>query len=504
MLLKKTGDIMKKIRLKYDVNIKKIVVLTELLILSLIIGSSIVMADTEQSNNSSLLSPELASLNPDFVKYQADTGSNELYTSMDEQNTGLVPSPVDLNHPSYTPTTDASIPEYYNLRTMGRVTGVKQQVISGTCWAFATYGSLESYLEPGERWDFSENSLKNMLTSTSPEGFDFNPNIGGDRDMSTAYLARWSGPVADSDDPYFPYSLASSENLPVQKHVQNVLFIPGRRAPLDINEIKLAIMNYGAMYTTMFFNNSSYSPTNFSYFYNGPSKSNHAVNIVGWDDNFNKNWFSKVPPGNGAFIVKNSWGSNWGDYGYFYVSYYDSNIGHQDNTIFTAESPDNYKYIYQYDPLGLTRLTGYQNPTGWCANVFTTKSNEILKAVSFYTVDSNCNYEIYIFNNLESNPINHFGPVFSKSGTISVVGYHTIPFDSGVQLKAGTKFSVVLKLTTPLCNTPIAIEKPVVGYSSKAMANNGESFISPDGITWSDTTKYYPNTNVCIKAFTDS
>jgi C1A family cysteine protease len=494
----------KKLNLKYDVSIKKkLVVLSELLILSLIIGSSIAMADTEHSENNPVLSPELAPLNPEFVKYQADTTSNELYTSVDGQKTGLVPSPVDLNHPSYTPSTDVSIPDYYDLRTMSRVTAVKQQVISGPCWAFATYGSLESYLEPGEKWDFSENSLKNLLTATSPEGFDGNPNNGGNRYKSTAYLARWSGPVADSDDPYFPYSFASPDNLPVQKHIQDVLFIPGRRAFLDNDEIKLAIQNYGAMYTTMYYNNDSYSPTNCSYLYSGSSKSNHAVDIVGWDDNFDKNRFPKVPPGNGAFIVKNSWGSNWGDYGYFYVSYYDSNIG-QDNSIFMAESPDNYKFIYQYDTLGLTRLSGYSNPTGWCANVFTAKSDEILKAVSFYTVDSNCNYKIYIFTNLESNPINQFGPVFSKSGTISVVGYHTIPFDSGVQLKAGTKFSVVLKLITPLRNTPIAIEQPVVGYSSKAKANAGESFVSPDGITWNDITKYYQNTNVCIKAFTDS
>lgn len=492
-----------KFNLKYDVSTKiKLVVLIELLILCLIIGPSIVVADSELSENNTVLSPELAPLNSEFVKYQADITFNESYSSVDEQKTGLIPSPVDLNHPSYTPSADVSIPEYYDLRTMGRVTAIKQQVISGPCWAFATYGSLESYLEPEEKWDFSENSLKNLLTAASPEGFDRNPNNGGNRYMSTAYYARWSGPVADSDDPYFPYSLASPENLPVQKHIQNVLFIPGRRASLDNNEIKLAIQNYGAMYTTMYFSNNSYSPTNWCYFNSGSSKSNHAVDIVGWDDNFDKNKFSKVPPGNGAFIVKNSWGSNWGDHGYFYVSYYDSNIG-QDNSIFTAESPDNYKFIYQYDPLGLTRLMGYSNPTGWCANIFTAKSDEILKAVSFYAVDSNCNYKIYIFTNLESNPINQFGPVFSKSGTISVVGYHTIPFDSGVQLRAGTKFSVVLKLVTPLCNTPIAIEHPVIGYSSKAKASAGESFISYNGITWSDITKYYPGTNVCIKAFTN-
>ena len=74
---------------------------------------------------------------------------------------------------------------------------------AGACWAFATYASLESYLMPGENWDFSENNMKNLLSSAYPEGFDRdNPNDGGNEFMSTAYLARWSGPVAESDDPY--------------------------------------------------------------------------------------------------------------------------------------------------------------------------------------------------------------------------------------------------------------------------------------------------------------
>ena len=138
----------------------------------------------------------------------------------------------------------------------------------------------------------------------------------------------------------------------------------------------------------------------------------------------------------------------------------------------------------------------------WCANIFTSKSDEALKAVSFYTTDSNCNYEIYIYTNPGSNPISQAGPVLSKSGTSPAAGYHTIPLDSGVPLKAGQKFSVVLKLTTPEYNFPIAIEMPYSGYSSKATAHAGESFISSDGNTWTDITTYDSNTNVCIKAFT--
>ncbi len=70
--------------------------------------------------------------------------------------------------------------------------------------------------------------------------------------MSTAYLARWSGPVNESDDPYYPNNWTSPNNLPLKKHVQNVSFIPDRQGPKDNDNIKLAVKNYGAVVTTLY------------------------------------------------------------------------------------------------------------------------------------------------------------------------------------------------------------------------------------------------------------
>ena len=435
--------------------------------------------------------------------------------------TGLLPAPVDLRHlnnhhqhsnrlhysyrfhSNNSSLANISAPAYYDLRSLKKVSkSIKDQGTSGTCWAFATYESLESFLMPREKWDFSENNLKNLLSAADPEGFDYIE--GGNMFMSTAYLARWSGPVKESDDPYNPYSGMSPHNLPIQKHVQNVSFYPDRNGPMDNNEIKSAVMNYGVVYTTINYDPAFYSATTHSYYYNGTLDSNHAVDIVGWNDSFDRNRFSTYPPGNGAFIVKNCWGTGFGEKGYFYVSYYDSDIG-TSNAVFTAETADNYKYIYQYDPLGWTDNYGYGNLTSWCANIFTAKSNEVLKAVSFYTTDLNCKYEMYIYTNLGSNPISHVDPILTQSGMIYFSGYHTVHLNSGVQLSEGKKFSVVLKLINSGYNYPVAVEAPISGYSSKAKANAGESFISPDGNTWTDITTDpdHSNTNVCIKAFTD-
>ncbi len=500
------------------------------MILLFILSSSIAMADTGSPEKNKLTDvqnsatyqaansqkPVFAPKNPTFLESRKNI-LNQMGLSINGHKTGLITSPVDLSHLSRIPVSKSSRSTYYDLRTLNKVTPIKDQGYAGSCWAFATYASLESYLLPGQNSDFSENNMKNLLTNTASEGFDYDE--GGDMFMSTAYLARWSGPVAESDDPYSDSSSYSPEGLPAQKHVQNVLFIPGRKGPLDNDLLKQAVQQYGAVFVCLYIADdfyNVYSPTNATYYYDRhqydryPGNANHAVAIVGWNDSFDKNKFTRTPPGNGAFIVKNSWGTEFGDNGYFYVSYYDTFFGADQNAVFTAENSNDYKYIYQYDPLGWCDSIGYGNSVGWGANVFTANTNEVLKAVSFYSTDSNCEYKINIYTNPVSGPISKAGSVFTQSGTCSNAGYHTVNLNSRVQLQAGQKFSVVIKFTTRGYNNqfgynfPIAIEEPISYYSSKAKANVSESFVSPDGNTWTDLTAYVPDSNVCIKAFTDS
>lgn len=398
------------------------------------------------------------------------------------------------------------LPSYYDLRLLGKLPPVEDQGFSGVCWAFASLGSLESCLLPNETWNFSENNMKNILSSSYPQGFDREADDAGSWEEATAYLTRYSGPVTSTQDPFNDYSSYSPSGLTIVKHVQDTVLIDPRNSngTIDNSQIKNAIMEYGAVYSLMTYDDSYFNPITCGYYYNGSLAVNHAVDIVGWDDNYNKDNFINGAPGNGAFIVRSSWGSDWGDSGYFYVSYYDKYLANSDyNVVFMdAEPTSNYDNIYQYDPYGAVGNLGYDSDVGWFSNIFKSNGNEKLEASSFYVFSPNSSYNIYVYLNPKGNSPVDGVLVDSQSGIISSEGYKTIQLDKIVNLLKGQKFSVVVELTSPNTLYPITIGYPLDGYSSKATASPGESYVSEDGYSWEDLTSILPNANVCLKAFT--
>jgi len=187
--------------------------------------------------------PQMAPINPEYIDwlFEQKEAAQQQVVGPDGAiyYLGHIPSPLDRSHLK-----DAldsgkpreGLPASYDLRDYGQVTSVKNQGSCGSCWAFATYGSLESCLlkNVGETWDLSENHLKNY------HGFDIAPCAGGNQNKSTAYLARWSGPVSEADDPYHDYDDRPSPGGPCQKYVTDVYWFH------TDNDIKEAVMNYGA------------------------------------------------------------------------------------------------------------------------------------------------------------------------------------------------------------------------------------------------------------------
>ena len=458
--------------------------------------------------------PASAPLNPRFLAAAAAGKSVKLSAPgvVSLRSLGYRPSPVDYSYlkgqritsePSSKRTLlPVPLPAAYDLRLLNKLTPVRDQGVCGACWAFSVLGAVESGLLPAEPRDFSENNLKNN------SGFDGDACAGGNGDMAIAYFSRWGGPVNEGDDPYDANSTLSPIGAPVQKHVREAVIIPPRTGFLDNDAIKQAVIDYGGVVSAIYVDdgirNSTqsayFNPANNAYSFTGGVDTNHMIVIVGWDDNFDKAKFGAPPPENGAFIARNSWGSGFGEQGYFYISYYDTAIGSENYQFRSISLPFDFSRIYQYDPFGKTDTLGYNGETAWFSNVFTAAATESISAAAFHTASVNSAYELYLYTGVsDGNPVSGVLAA-SLNGTIAAPGFHTVSFPA-VPVTAGDRFSLVVKLTTPGNTFPIPVEAPKAGYSSRASASAGQSFISEKGQVWQDLTIQNPNSNVCLKAY---
>ncbi|WP_407416446.1 C1 family peptidase, partial [Methanobrevibacter sp.] len=397
----------------------------------------------------------------------------------------------------YTPY-NGTIPSYYDLRNYGLVTPVKNQGHDGNCWAFGTLAALESCIlkATGNEYDLSEENMKNIMAMYSDYGWKMMTNEGGKTMMPIGYLTSWLGPINESDDKYYEDTLLSPIIDSIM-HVQNIMFLP-RANYTDNNRIKQAILDYGAVVTTIYATGQKYQ------YYTGTAGTNHLVAIVGWDDNFSKDKFSGAkPPANGAWICKNSWGSGWGEKGYFYISYYDTRcacVGVMDASyIYILNDTVKYDKNYQYDVVGLTDYLLTDQKDIWYQNIFNATSDDIIAAFStYFAYDSNFTVEIYVNNELK----------LTQNGS-SLAGYFTFNFDEFIPIYKNDLFKIVLKVSSLI--------EAQVPISEKVSVNRVHyrpyiSFISYDGINWIDLYDYtlnlsyrghtYDSQVACIKAFT--
>ena len=421
---------------------------------------------------------------------------------------GFIPPPVDLSHLSGRVhrgvLSPLPLPVRYDLRQTGKITAVRDEGRCACSWAFAALGSLESNLRPAETCDFSENNLKNR------HGFDLGPCSGGNALMAAAYLTRWDGPWDEADDPYDPFSSLSPPYDPVKikKHVQQVLLIPDREDATDNDRIKEAVMGFGAVYTTMYLDDLYMNEPFASYYYGGDEPANRAVAIVGWDDLYDGSRFFPAAANDGAFIVKNSLGDGWGFGGYFVVSYDDAVIGTNNAVFVNGESPANLLRAYAYDRFGWVQGYGFSGlEEAWFANIYETSEDEAVAAAGFYAPSGDAQYELYVYSGAFDGTSPVVGPPLAvQSGSLGFAGFHTILLNQPVALPAGSRFSIVVKLSTPGYQFPIAAEVMVPDYTSRAQPiGAGLSWVSGDGATWTDVTTLVdePAMKVSLKAYAE-
>ncbi|MBQ2061521.1 MAG: hypothetical protein II458_02500 [Oscillospiraceae bacterium] len=329
----------------------------------------------------------------------------------------------------------ASLPSSYDSRDYGYITAVKNQNPYGTCWTFGTMAPIEAYMikhgiinnDTGAAattsMDLSESHLAwfnytsaydklGMLTGDSSKPLsDTFLDQGGNGAMATFTTMRWAGPASESTSA-LKYSNISTSGLDSKyaynynvAHVTDVTWIPVSNR----DAVKQAIMEYGAAtisyyHADTYYNSStgaycfkqsaSYGSSNYQY-------GNHAVTVVGWDDNYSKSNFksSYGPSSNGAWIIKNSRGTSWGKSGYFYLSYEDTASADETCFFYKVSNLDNYANCYQYD--GTCNVSNYQSMGNNCqiANIFTANGSESLQAVAIAPWDEATTYTLKVYKN---------------------------------------------------------------------------------------------------------
>lgn len=412
----------------------------------------------------------------------------------------------------------SELPSYYSSVDEGIVSPVKNQVSTGLCWAFSTISMLETSMKmknyPNDGFfDFSEMHLARFCIAgretdtASPiynDGFNFDGTVvsaySGNPMLAAYTVLSGAGPALEENYGFFNGRLSAGEISYSEKYksaaeLTDLIEMNGS----DTDDIKRAIMEYGSV--SVFVDSNSIS----SGAYVPGSSANHVVTVVGWDDSrtFTVNNISYT----GAWIFKNSWGSEWQDNGFGYVPYSDKVVSGAGAYVLSADKKE-YHDIYQYTGFAPLGALGVRSDNITLANVFHNNHEyeESLNSFGTTVVNKNTEYEltIYVSDTKPDTPSSGTA-VYQQTGVFPHTGYCKIELNDKVILKPDSYFSICIKHINPTGDNisfavegsgrSISSELPDITYGS----HKGESWIYNGG--WVDTSLLSYN-NLPIKAYT--
>lgn len=421
---------------------------------------------------------------------------------------------------------DVNFPSAFDLRKTGQITGVKDQGMRSSCWAHSILASAESYLLAKENnVDFSEWHLVYMSywnTDTfEPDGFGTLYDQGGWDFLGINTLSQWFGPIYEADVPYETdlFDTMTDDELSAIRskaayHLQDAYLATNfeetqtNDSAVSRDVLKSLVWSGHALSVSYFADSKYTNEETGAYYCDDATNANHAVTLAGWDDSYSKENFNENyrPEHDGAWLIKNSWGPDFGKAGYYWISYEDKSMS--DFCCAFLEPSDNYDDIYSLDTLGwnLSVAAGEEpSTTSYMSNLFTAEKDTAVCAASFYTTDNKAKYEITVYTDLKDPKDPTSGtPSAITTGVETFAGYHTVDLLSAVPVDEDETFSIVIRLENPKNAYPIATEaytdfhikeaddkaSSYSSFSYETLTENcgeGQSFISTDGKTWTDT-----------------
>ena len=400
---------------------------------------------------------------------------------------------------------------------------IRNQSPYGTCWGFAptSLAELSVLNNDGTLLDLSElHSIYFAYHYTSADGKDgvkYLPtagynylSMGGDPSFIYHTYANWVGAADEKTAPYseaaatLESGLSNDIAMKDSAHLRNFYIVN----KADRKYIKQLIKEYGGVGMSYYDDNQYYDYSTNSYYSTVSDNTNHAISVVGWDDDKVTNSSNK-----GAWLVRNSWGSDeYSHFGYFWMSYDEPSIYDRvyalDCVSDTGSSDDDfYDHNYQYD------LSAYSQ-YGWIgtgtsstiANIFTATGTQLLKAVGVETQNPNINYTVSIYTDIADSSNPESGTlVRTQTGSFTYQGFHTIKMDNPLTLTKGKTFSVVIKLESMDGKSGayyVMESKYNLGNAASwyCGGEKGQSFYYNYG--WRDMVESMGG-NVRIKAYTD-